>query len=148
VRVIAAADIHGVCAVYDWLAEQTRNVADVLVLAGDLLASDVEAQQQEQAKRIVGVLNKVSAPVLYIMGNDDNVGLDYEDTLIKPIHGRRVQLGEFNFVGYQYTPPFVGDEFVKSDEEIAKDLELVKPILDERTVFVTHAPAWGHLDLK
>lgn len=146
-RVIAAADIHGVNAVYEWLVEQVCD-ADALVLAGDLLASDFRREQQKQAERIIGLLKRLTIPVFYVMGNDDNVHLNYEDALIQPIHGRRVQLKGFNFVGYQYTPPFVGGPFVKTDEEIAQDLKQLKPLLDEYTIFVTHAPAWCHLDLS
>lgn len=49
-------------------------------------------------------------------------------------------------MGYQYTPPFVGDAFVKPDEEIEEDLKLLEPLLDERPILVTHAPAFGTLD--
>jgi Icc-related predicted phosphoesterase len=83
----------------------------------------------------------------YTSRNDDNVALDYSDELIQPIHGRRVAIDAYNFVGYQYTPPFVGDFFVKTDAEIEADLLRLEPLVDERTVFVTHAPAWGSLDL-
>jgi Icc-related predicted phosphoesterase len=58
------------------------------------------------------------------MGNDDSVDLEYSDELIQPIHGRRVPIDVYNFVGYQYTPPFVGDAFVKTDAEIEADLPL------------------------
>ena len=146
-RIIAAADIHGVRAVYEWLMDVTRISCDVLVLAGDLFAGDFAYEQQKQAEKIVAILRASSVPVLYIMGNDDNVGLDYSDELIQPIHGRRVDIGAYNFVGYQYTPPFVGDTFVKTDTEIEADLPLVERLLDERTIFVTHAPARGSLDL-
>jgi len=146
-RLIAAADIHGVNAVYEWLVEQVRE-ADAVVLAGDLFASDFKREQQKQAKRIIRLLKTVAIPVFYVMGNDDNVAVNYEDALAKPIHGRRLQLKGFNFVGCQYMPPFVGGEFVKSDQEIAHDLEQLQPLLDENTIFVTHAPAWGHLDLS
>lgn len=81
------------------------------------------------------------------MGNDDHVALDYSDELIQPIHGRRVAIGAYSFVGYQYSPPFVGDAFVKTDAEIETDLPLLEPLVDERTVLVTDAPAWGSLDL-
>jgi uncharacterized protein len=146
-RVIAAADIHGVRAVYEWLMDLTHASCDVLVLAGDLFAGDFATEQRKQAEKIVAVLRSSSVPVLYIMGNDDNVALDYSDELIQPIHGRRVAIGAYNFVGYQYTPPFVGDAFVKTDAEIEADLPLLEPFVDERTVFVTHTPAWGSLDL-
>lgn len=146
-RIIAAADIHGVRAVYEWLIDLTHTSCDVLVLAGDLFASDFASEQRKQAEKIVALLRSSPVPVLYIMGNDDHVALDYSDELIQPIHGRRVAIGAYSFVGYQYSPPFVGDAFVKTDAEIETDLPLLEPLVDERTVFVTHAPAWGSLDL-
>jgi Icc-related predicted phosphoesterase len=81
------------------------------------------------------------------MGNDDNVALDYEDELIKPLHGRRLTCGIYNLVGYQYTPPsFVGNLFVKSEEQIGEDLQSLEPLLEKSTILVTHAPAYGFLD--
>lgn len=145
-RVLAAADIHGVLFVYEWLVKQAQ-VADVLVLAGDLFDADFDDAQRKQAEDIVGILHGSSAPVLYIMGNDDNVPLDYEDNLIQPLHGRRVEIGDYNFVGYQYTPPFAGETFVKEDDEIATDLLSLEPLVHEGTVLVTHTPAFGSLDL-
>jgi Icc-related predicted phosphoesterase len=125
VRVLATADIHGVVSVYEWLVglvEEHR--ADLLVLAGDLFAGDWGDGQREQARQIVPLLRGVAVPVFYLMGNDDNVALDYEDEQIKPLHGRRLTCGSYSFVGYQYTPPFVGTIFVKSESEIEKDLGL------------------------
>jgi hypothetical protein len=37
--------------------------------------------QGEQARQIIPVLKRVEAPYFYIMGNDDNVALDFEDQL-------------------------------------------------------------------
>ena len=145
-RVLAAADIHGTLFVYEWLVGLASSV-DVLVLAGDLFDTDFPAKQQKQAEKIVARLRASSVPVLYLMGNDDYVPLDYEDSLIQPLHGRRVEIGEFNFVGYQYTPPFVGDIFMKPDNEIEVDLRALEPLVDARTVLVTQAPAFGSLDL-
>jgi Icc-related predicted phosphoesterase len=145
-RILAAADIHGIQSVYEWLLELSRGQVDALVLAGDLLEGDFEEGQREQAKKLVELLRSSMVPIFYIMGNDDNVALDYEDSLVQPLHGRRVEMGACNFVGYQYTPPFVGQVFVKPDEEIAADLELIELLLDERTILVTHTPAFGILD--
>jgi len=144
-RLLAAADIHGVVSVYQWLVRQAHS-ADVVVLAGDLLDADFEEAQRQQAQAIVKILQSSSVPILYIMGNDDNVSLDYEDELIVPLHDRRVEIGGYNFVGYQYTPPFVGERFVKPDDEIAVDLLAVGSLVDERTILVTHTPALGSLD--
>ncbi len=146
-RILAAADLHGVWRVYEWLAELTQRDTDVLVLAGDLLESNFAAGQRKQAKRIVGLLRGLSIPVLYLMGNDDNVSLDYEDDKVRSVHGRRVELGGFSFVGYQYSPPFVGDVFVKPEPQIEADLKELEPLLDRQTVLVTHTPAFGSVDL-
>src|SRR5664279_2291049 len=145
-RVLAAADIHGAPTVYEWLVGLTSAV-DVLILAGDLFDGDLAEGQRSQAQEIIGQLRGSKAPVLCIMGNDDNVSLDHDDGLIQPLHGRRVEIGEFNFVGYQYTPPFAGEVFVKPDDEIGTDLRELEPLIDNRTVLVTHAPAFGSLDL-
>ena len=145
-RVLAAADIHGALAVYGWLASLTHS-ADVLLLAGDLFDADFATEQRKQAEQIVKCLRTSSVPVLYLMGNDDNVPLDYEDKLIQPLHGRRIEIGGFNFVGYQYTPPFFGETFVKPDDEIEVDLRSLDRLVDGQTVLVTHTPAFGSLDL-
>lgn len=145
-RILAAADLHGVLRVYEWLAELAATEADLLILAGDLFDADWEEGQKRQAANIVRLLKTVPIPTLYLMGNDDNVPLGYEDERIRLLHGRRVELDKYNFVGYHFTPPFVGDVFVKPEEEIALDLHGLDPLLDERTVFVTHAPAFGKVD--
>jgi Icc-related predicted phosphoesterase len=145
-RILAAADIHGSLKVYQWLIEQTP-LADALILAGDLFDADFEEGQREQAKNILGILRRSRVPVLYIMGNDDNIPLGHQDDLIKPIHGMRLEIGDYNFVGYQYTPPFFGSVFVKTDDEIEQDLVSLELLVDERTVLVTHTPAYGSLDL-
>ena len=145
-RVLAAADIHGVPIVYEWLVP-TASRADVLILAGDLLEGDIPENQRMQAQMWVARLRESKVPVFYIMGNDDNVSLEYEDEMIQPLHGRRIDVGDYNFVGYQYTPPFVGDMFCKPEDEMDADLRALEPLVDEHTVFVTHALAAGHLDL-
>jgi uncharacterized protein len=146
-RILAAADIHGSLEVYQWLTEQSP-LADALILAGDLFDADFPDQQRLQAKKIVKILPRSNCPVFYIMGNDDNVELEYEDALITLLHGKRVEFDGYNFVGYQYTPPFWGETFVKEDSEIAADLRLLDGgAVDESTIFVTHTPAYGSLDL-
>lgn len=146
-RILAAADIHGIRRVYDWLigTAQERS-ADLLILAGDLFEGDWEDGQRRQADAIAEKLALSGLRVLYLMGNDDNVPLGYEDERIQCVDSRRIEMNGFSFVGYQYTPPFVGQTFVKTEEEMAADLDRLAPLLDERTVFITHAPALGTLD--
>ena len=145
-RILAAADIHGSLKVYQWLIEQTP-LADALVLAGDLFDADFEDQQRLQALEILKILPRSNCPVYYIMGNDDNVALGCNDALITPIHDSRVEFDGYNFVGYQYTPPFAGETFVKEDFEIAADLSIRGGTVDEGTIYVTHTPAFGSRDL-
>ncbi len=146
-RILAAADVHGTLSVYEWLAETAvREKADLLILAGDLLAGDTEEWQRRQSAAVVRVLRTVRVPVLYLMGNDDLTPLGYEDERIKPLHLRAVAHGRHTFVGYEYSLPFVGGIFEKPESEIERDASSLEPLLDPAAVFVSHSPAFGILD--
>jgi Icc-related predicted phosphoesterase len=147
-RILAIADIHGALSVYKWLLGLiSEEQADVVVLAGDLLIGAWEDEQREQCREsIIPLLKKMPIPVLYIMGNDDHIALEYENGQIKPIHGRRLDLGGYGFVGYQYSPPFMGGIFEKLESEIEADTRILGPLLDDHTVLVTHSPAYGSCD--
>jgi Icc-related predicted phosphoesterase len=151
-RLLACADVHGRWPVYEWLLETARAVeAEAIVLAGDLLGfldgfeTPEEAQRHESA-RLVALLEGAGVPVFYIMGNDDFVELDSRSRRVCSIHGRRVEHGGFNFVGYQYSLPFMGGTFEKPEDGIRSDLVPMADLLDPATVFVTHSPAFGILD--
>ena len=92
------------------------------------------------------MLLEVGVPILYIMGNDDLIELDSVPDKLIPIHNRRVELGGFKFVGYQYSLPWMGGDLEKPDEEIEEDLKTIEGYLDSQTVLVTHSPAYGILD--
>ena len=151
-RILAASDIHGNLETYRWIigvAEERR--AELVVLAGDLLGSGddgdtIEETQQRDAVRLVSILGALSAPVFYIMGNDDWVELTPPGEQIRSLHGARVDRAGFNFVGYQCTLPFMGGVNERSEEAIASELSRLEALMDERTVLVTHSPAAGVLD--
>ena len=147
-RVLAAADIHGVISVYQWLLDLIpREQPDVVLLAGDLLLGGWAEEQQKQVQEsVLPLLRQAPVPLFYLMGNDDFVGLDYEDKRVKPLHGRRLELGGYGFVGYQYSLPFVGGGFEKPEAEIETGIRELEALLDGRTVLVTHSPAYGVLD--
>ena len=147
-KILAAADIHGVWSVYDWLtARAEEQQADLVILAGDLSAGSWdEREQNKEAEVLVSVLRKFGVPTLYLMGNDDFFALTYEDRLVKPLHGRRLEFGEYNLVGYQYSTPFVGSIHEKPEEEIEQDTRQIEALLDDRSIFVTHSPVHGVLD--
>ena len=146
-RVLAAADLHGILTVYDWLVEEANRSADLLILAGDLFTGDLPENQKRRSGKILEILRRVSVPTLYLMGNDDEIELGYEDKLIRPLHGRVIEVGGFRFAGYQHSPPFVGDVFVRTEEEIAAELRQLEPQVLPDTVLVTHSPARGVADV-
>lgn len=151
-KVLAAADVHGNWPVYDWLLDAAReHHVDVIVLAGDLLGcpdefDTPEDAQRHEAQHLNELLDSAGVPVLFIMGNDDLIELNSLSERVLSIHGRRVALGRFAFVGYQYSLPFMGGTFEKPEGEIQSDLVRLAPLLDAQTVFVSHSPAMGILD--
>lgn len=151
-RLLAMADIHGNLDVYGRVPDlAVEYQAEVLVLAGDLLGvpddvSAIEEGQRASAQEILRTLAPLRIPTLYIMGNDDLVELEPTSSRFQSIHGRRVDLGPYKFVGYQFSPPFAGGVFEKSEEEIAVDLSGLESVMDRQTVLVTHSPAEGILD--
>jgi len=153
VRVLASADIHGNRDSLQWVVEACEATSpDVVVLAGDLLGcpsgyEEIEQAQEADAKRTVETLETIGVPVLFIMGNDDLVTLEPRSERLRSLHGTRVDFAEFNFVGYQYSLPFMGGVFEKPEQEIAGDLADLEQLVDRKTVLVTHSPVYGRLDL-
>ncbi|UCE02259.1 MAG: metallophosphoesterase family protein [Candidatus Latescibacterota bacterium] len=151
-KILALADIHGSHDVYARIPEAAAaHAVDAVVLAGDLLGvpdgyRTVQAAQRVDARAIVEILQRLEVPLLYIMGNDDLVELAPHTRRLRSVHAQRVDLGAYNFVGYQYSPPFMGGLFEKIEEEIAADLRALEPLMDRNTIFVTHSPGAGILD--
>jgi Icc-related predicted phosphoesterase len=151
-RVLASADVHGRLAVYEWLLTVARqHNVEAIVLAGDLLGcpdgfETPEDAQRYDARTVANLLETAGVPVLYIMGNDDLAELDARSPRLQSIHGCRVALGPFSFVGYQYSLPFMGGIFEKSEAGIETDLAPLAGLVDAKAVFVSHSPALGILD--
>lgn len=151
-RILAASDVHGNLETYRWLVDlaNSRDV-ELVVLAGDLLGfaeeiDDPEESQRANAARITAILSASTVPIYYVMGNDDWVELDPPSGRFRSLHGRRVDHAAFNFVGYQCTLPFMGGINERPEAAIAAELAPLAPLIDERTVLVTHSPAAGILD--
>jgi Icc-related predicted phosphoesterase len=152
-RALAFSDIHGNHGIYRRIVACSEEYkADVVILAGDLLGvpegfADIAEAQRADAEEISRILGPIECPVFYVMGNDDMIELDPAAPGCHSLQGRRLEYGSCNFVGYQYSLPFMGGVFEKPEEEIAADLELLRPLMDSDTVLVTHNPAHGILDL-
>jgi Icc-related predicted phosphoesterase len=151
-KILASADLHGKHGYYESLLDAVRpSGAQAIVLAGDLLGYAIgyekaEDAQRADAKDVLSLLQMSAVPVFYIMGNDDVVELGPSSGQVRSIHGIRIDLDPYNIVGYQYSLPFMAGIFEKTDEAIARDLEVLVPLVDDRSVFVTHCPAKGYLD--
>lgn len=150
--ILACADLHGYEHVYAWLAGVAASRRpDAIVLAGDLFGfpdpyPTVEEAQEAEGRRAARILAATGLPVLYVMGNDDHIDWAPAADTIRPVHGRRVEMGDVNFVGYEFTPPFLGGIHEKPEAEMRADLEALGPLFDDHTVFVTHGPARHALD--
>jgi len=152
-QILASADLHGDLDIYEWLVGVAVNTKpDVLVMAGDLLNGSgvfgtVEEAQRANALEILNIISRVNQPVLYLMGNDDMIELEPNMDSIQSINNTSIEIGGLNFVGYQYSLPFMGGIFEKSEDSIRDDLSSLYSLVDDRTVLVTHSPAYGILDI-
>jgi Icc-related predicted phosphoesterase len=147
-HILAIADIHGATDVYEWIPSIIAEYkVDALILAGDIFLGGWEEEQLQQANEfIIPLLKNLFIPVFFVMGNDDHVELNPEQEKIRSVHEQRLDLGPYNVVGYQYSPPFIGSCYEKPESEIAMDLGKIEPLLDDKTILVTHTPAHGYVD--
>lgn len=151
-HILAGADFHGQLDYYRWFLAQAKKLEpDALVLAGDLFGfadevDDPDEDQKINAEQVEGLLKPCELPIYMILGNDDLFPVEESWGGCIQVHGKRVEHGRYNFVGYQYSLPWMGGIFEKPEEEIADDLESLKVLVDDSTVLVTHSPAHGILD--
>ena len=105
-------------------------------------------QQKEMYYK--NILLRAKKPIVFLMGNDDGIignGTEWtSDRYAISANQRRLTYGKYNIVGYQYTNPFVGGMFEKSEAEQQLDFHKIEEFIDTNTILVTHGPAWGSLD--
>ncbi len=92
--------------------------------------------RETSLKRILGSTNK---PILIIKGNHDKTEWTSWKNIYN-IHWKKIKIGKYIFVGYCYT------NFDKSPYDLEKDYQKLKHTINENTILVTHAPAYGILD--
>ena len=90
-------------------------------------------------KRIKLILHSAKKPIFIIRGNHDQTHWQSESN-IHNIHWTKLNFNRFNFIGYQHS------EFSRTQEQQRKDFEHLKTFIDNRTVLVSHIPAFGILD--
>jgi Icc-related predicted phosphoesterase len=151
-RIIACSDLHGNYDLYQWIVELNQKLdPDLIVICGDLFGYPVrfpslETAQQADGKKISQILTQISKPILYIMGNDDFVPFRPKQDNIYHIHSKSLTFGNFNFIGYQYSLPFVGGIYEKSESKIGFDLKKLSHLVNKKTILISHSPAYGILD--
>ena len=137
-------DPHGCISIYQKFKDSCKNLlVDVGIIAGDLTTYS-EFPCEDEAK-IKSILNTIGIPVLFIMGNDDRFAWEDSKTSFN-INQRKVRVKNNFFVGYQYTNPFIGGIFEKTEDEQIVDLQNLKRICEEDYILITHGPAYGILD--
>jgi Icc-related predicted phosphoesterase len=151
-KLLLSSDIHGNRDAYRWLVRTASDFDVPLVLAGDLLGcpdgfGSIEEAQRADAEYMFSLLADGGVRVYYIWGNDDFVEIPSPSEQVQFLHERRIDLGQWNLVGYQNSLPFVGGPHESTEEEIVADLAKLEPLADSNTVLVTHSPGHGVLDL-
>lgn len=151
-KILASADIHGDHRSLQWVIDMSDKYdPDVVVLAGDLLGSpsefkSVQEAQLADAQRTSSILEHIRCPVLFLMGNDDLVSLQPRSENIKCLHGVSIPFAPYNYVGYQYSLPFMGGVYEKPEDGIREDIAAIEHFVNHNTVLATHSPAYGILD--
>ena len=163
-KLLFTSDIHGLISAFESFSSKLSNY-DLGVIAGDLLSEDLpideicqllNIEKRELPKSSIGrkdnglvmkamnkkeqvvkdILLRAGKPILYVKGNHDVTEWRGTGNLYN-INLRRINVGGYNFVGYQYTSlDPIGD----------KKLSSIEHLIDSKTILVTHAPAYGVLD--
>lgn len=139
-RILAVADIHGASEakkrINSQIIEYTPNI---VVVCGDI----TQFGPPEWAKDL---LDGISLKTLAIPGNCDPRGVieAIEDSQAIPLHGKKVELSGYTFVGLggSNTTPF-NTPFELTEDEIFSTLD---GLMQNGALLMVHAPSKGHLD--
>ncbi|MEM3400364.1 MAG: metallophosphoesterase family protein [Candidatus Micrarchaeia archaeon] len=135
-EIFVLSDLHG----DEALIEGLRRVdTDLIVIIGDFIT-------RTPISYVMKILDAVPN-LLAIHGNcDPPQVVDMLDERGVSLHKKRVDFGQFNFVGYGGSGPTpFGTPSEKKEEEILADLEGLE--IDSKTVLFTHAPPKGYFDM-
>lgn len=139
-RILAVADVHGSKEAQNRINSQImEHTPNLVIVCGDI----TQFGPPEWAEDF---LKGISLKTLAIPGNCDPkaVLVAIENSPAIPLHGQRVELEGHTFVGLGGSNPTpFNTPFELSEEEI---YEMLKGIMVEKAVLVSHAPAQGHLD--
>ncbi len=145
-RILFSSDFHASAPAVSLFADAlAMGPFDAGIIAGDILddfwVPDGSAGGIEEVERqFKEILSAGGKPVYVIPGNHDPTAWEDFGNVIN-IHGRRLELDGYSFVGYRWTT------LERSEEEQKKELRGYDALMDRKTILVTHEPPFGKLDL-
>jgi len=141
-RAYAVADIHGKKDRFEKVRNNLSELnANILILAGDIT-------NFTKPGNFLSKLDALPVPVLVIRGNTDLKRVDHLFTVFPnciPMHAVCTTIGSTPFVGIGGTLPIPFRSRICLDEHTS--LKKVEPLVNTRTVLVTHSPPYGFRDL-
>lgn len=146
-RILFTSDLHGHMQAFERFSEiLKKDELDIGILSGDLMTYHPDKREiEDKTKKI---LEESGKRIFFLMGNDDGI-LDHnweETELLKNPDLKKMEFGDSSFVGYQYTNPYVGGPFEKTEEQQAVDMPLLQSLIESNTILISHGPAYGVLD--
>ena len=162
--ILYVTDVHGDEAVYEALLDKAmKHKVKAIVIGGDatpLMAiyavNSIQIQRNFLEMYLIPLLEnfkKISRMEIFMMmGNDDfSVNMDIlhkaeKKGTIKVMHNKVNKIGGWDLVGYSCINPsdfliFPIQDWVKKEEEIAKDLEKITKGMDmKKTIIAVHPP--------
>ena len=101
--------------------------------------SDLILRLRLEEEKLKVILNSTDKPILVIPGNHDRRAWKSQEDMFN-IHCKSAKLGGYNFIGYRYCL------LERTETEIENDLSLIKDLIHENTIFVSHSQPYNMLD--
>jgi len=111
------------------------------------------SKQKEKLGQICELLRALDVPVYMLIGNDDHIADEDWDGILDNwgifnLNSRTHMLGELKVTGFQYVPPTPWNTNNELPEgELSQKLDDIRGQVDADTIFVTHGPPMGILDV-
>ncbi len=161
-KILFTSDLHGHYKAYSEFSRILKDGDyDLGIIAGDLMThvpldelSDGVNDYMKSIEHMIVEIKKIllssGKHIFFIMGNDDGIiegGIKWPNIgKLLNINQKKVKYKGYSFIGYQYTPPFLGGLYEKQEIEQLQDFKTLKSKIDDKTILVTHGPPAGVLD--
>ena len=143
-RIFVTSDVHGNRVIMGKLTEAAR-LCDMVFVCGDIgnkgihgkTIMEFSAHQRKDAEYLNDVLNNLTVPARFILGNDDWFEFSGESYLDKP-----ETVGGYDFIPFEFVliTPFNTNREVNENK---LRYELAKLNVSDKTVIVAHTPPFA-----